>query len=1359
MHNKSKDMIYRFLFALVLLLLVGCIKETIVLDDDFRPNPDGSIAFRLQMEDSEIDNSGGATKGTPQEGLAEYDSVCVNIYSHVSTYEATTGNDVRFFQKVRLEKGELTPSWKSTPPLFWPVPVPKDTLLSFFAYALDTAYVFDAAKAAPLAGLDTVVSFSPSTGVPDSIVYKVPSDVTRQPDLLVSTLLNQKKTDNISLTMKHALACVSFVGTAPEAGTFVKSITLRNVYGKGALALDEPSIAWTVYPDSKNFTVYEAGIKTDEELPKEPKDNEEPLDNDYLMTANGYLMMIPQKLTNAAIDVLYWNGQDDKANKMITYLLPTDDESYATWRPGKRYIYKFSTQSEDITVVYYEKYAEKSYGLYYYDKDNLKNTTEDGKEILEAGYGVLSKEKVGSSSVLPIRLTDPTSTSVTSGKVVELGEGIGFLYPVSQTGTETTTTFTLLKNSTPQDVYFNGSSQPCGMIVPHFAKGVYTVKTGVAEHAIRTPQQMRNITALGLSSAQEIKTYTQELNLDFSKKEIGGGDLTTAVVNREFNDKFEGKSKRIENMTIKATTVNAALFLSNSGDINNVQLLNSSITSIGNTGGIAAVNNAGGVIRHARVIGELSDKPFTITGTSGYTGAIAGYNYGEIIGNTTIETATEIPVAEVSGWVSITGSAAGTGGITGGNAGTITTCLVNGVHVTDATVENAQITIKGSQYVGGITGVNTALIEGNRSEENGAEPDVAGLVSIEGTGIGIKNGLGNWVGGIAGVNQGADAVLNEVNVRLGRGDAFNAITIKGMESVGGIVGANIDRGTLKADRNSFISVRGNVHITGTENVGGIVGNNQSGNISNCFVYNFYSQTSPLEHYAPKISGTKYVGGIVGYAGISANITQCAVFSTVSTANAEPGETVTNAMVEIKSRGDAVGGIVGRGFSGLTLTGNYVLGNVEVDGLTQFCGGIMGENSGATITYVHVGNNGTKVTDVYEKIFDKVKLPVRDERMKTKEGVMTYTSGTPTIKGSHYVGGICGVNWGSIDGIEMNDNVKIGTYESTYVGGIAGGNGMNATIKNCKTYNPPNDDKTAVDIQGVNQTGGIVGINNGIVNMCQLGLAGEGNSSLITIKGREAVGGIAGMNGGHTDYISDGIQGSGNADTKITNCNVYGKVRIEAVPLPEGSATRVGGIVGQNGHTNNITECNVIGYTSSYTSESVFSYDVTLKGTGAVGGIAGVNYGDIHGESSTVNNTVTHTAVIATSEYAGGLVGEMKARKTADDNNSAFEAQLYYCDVSEGVLIHYLVATSGAFAGQINGDEATAGNPTLYGTASGGATNRIYMGDKNPVRINAFSAKVATPPAIADLPLDADPPTTGNLWAKYNLWNYLYWTAY
>lgn len=1314
------------IFALLLLLLVGCQRETFEWMDDNRPNPDGSVRFRLQTDDAEIETDESQTRGTPRDSLEKYDSVFVNVYSHINDYEPT-GDDVEFYQAVKLKKDDL--DWKATPPLFWP----KGQKLSFFSYTSDIIPFADAG-----------ISFSPATGVPENIIYRVPTDVTKQPDLLVSTKLNQPQAGSISLTMKHALACVSFCGVAPEKGTRVKSIALRNVYGEGTLALKNSTIEWVVTPESKGITVYEAGINENQELGKDPLP-----EDDYLMTADGYLMMIPQTLANAAIDVLYWNGKNEEENKVITYILPVDDDSYKTWKPGQKYIYKFGNQSdEDIMVVYYEKYSETEYGLYYHDKGALQYSIKD-KAIEEAGYGVLSKKSIDNQT-LPIRLVSSASTPVTSEPVIELKD-IGFLYRVSQSGKET---FALPASSTPVDVYFNNSNKSCGMIVPHFAKGVYTVQTPTTAHAIRTPQQMRNITALGKSPIRNTHTYTQELDLDFSKEAIGGGTLTTAVVNCEFNDRFKGKfeekNKRIENVTIRAfTAVNGALFQTNSGEINEVALVNSSILSGGNAAGIAAINNATGTIIKPRVIGESLSTPVKIEGTAECVGAIVGKNWGTITGNTDIEEATEIPVAEVSGWVTIKGLSAGTGGIVGENSGTITTCLVNGVHVKGTGLGNAEIakiTIEGGHYVGGIVGVNQnqSNIIGNHSKKNGAEPDVAGVVSVSGT---------NFIGGIAGENRGT---LNEVNIRLGRGGETDATFIKGSLSVGGIVGRNT--GTLQAE-GSFISVRGNIRISGESYIGGIVGNNEGGDISNCFVYKFFNQeqsATNLVHYAPKITGESRVGGIVGSAG-EGKINNCAVFSTVSTDNANGGN-AANAVVEIKASAvspaiaRSVGGIVGHGLNGLNITNCYVLGNVKVEGVANGVinsginsGGIVGENDpGTEITSVHIGNSNAKVVAVYEDLFFKIGLPVRDWRMQTNGKVMTKTSGTPTIIGKEYVGGICGVNWGTVEWVLINDNVNIGEPTSTYVGGISGGNGINGSIKNCKTYNDPANTSAEVIITGTAQVGGIVGINNGSVQLCQLGLKGLNSSRLITIQGATnsfKFGGIAGSNGGAE---------TGNEYTLIKDCYVYGKVHIKADNF-------VGGILGENGQKNKVVNCSVIGYAFG-NNTNLDGYDVRLNSAAHVGGIAGANFSEICGTKDSYN-TVTNTAIRTNYMYAGGLVGFQQS-------TTKFPGKLYYCDVSRGVLIHHPAASSGAFVGQLDGEGGTSSSLILFGTTLKGITNRIYIGTgPDRVVINGNDGKVILPPlTLPEFYPETTPPfepdtSTGNLWTRYLPYNYLHYTTY
>lgn len=1268
-------------FILALLLLVGCQNEPIELDDN-RPNPDGSIGFRLKLADSSIGSDSSKTKGTPHDDLAKYDSVCVKVYSHTADYE--TSDDVAFFQKVTLKPG--TPNWVYTPPMFWPT----GKKLSFMAYASDLAF------------LDAGISFMPATGVPDSIKYEVPSEVTKQPDLLVSAKLNEEENANkITLDMKHALACISFIGTSPDPGTYVKKIKLRNVYGKGTLALNDDTIVWKIDTDSKDFTVFEAGIKDTSELKDPPANN--------LMTANGYLMMIPQELTDAAIDVFYWDGTNE--TKSITYLLPTNDPSYATWKAGKKYIYKFSTQSEaDITVVYYEKYAGEKYGFQSKTPISLPglNNTD---EIIEAGYGVLTKGTASSDT--PNISIGTNGKPIVSKKITTEGYN---LYAVNQTSIDTSATFELPATPDPVDVYFDDSDEACGKIIPHFAKGVSD--SDPTDYAIRTPQQMRNISALTIpepfgTNSTPNKTFEQERDLDFSKEDIGGGStLSQAVVDHTFSGTYNGKTKSISNLTILAPDVSSVgLFSENVGVLNDITLKASSITGREQVGGIAGKSwGSNGAINRPRVIGT-KNAPTTVKGDS-HIGGIAGVNQGKITGNTAIDPATKITVAEVSGYVSITGTGDFVGGIAGknifGNDGSINTVLVYGVYVkgvNETDVEPSLITISGINYVGGITGDNEIEIKGNvtgAGENIKNMPDVAGIVKISGTG---------WVGGIAGRNNaygGATGELNSVNVRLGRSQGPLIIEGKG-GYIGGIVGQNL--GKMGTTTNTFISVRGNIQISGTQNIGGIVGFNSSkATLQNCFVYDYFSRTGTTQYFAPIITAS--IGNVGGIAGSNeAEITNCSVFSSDSSAT-----------LKISSTGSGIGsgnagGIVGVNQTMTNVTNKKcsVVGKVEIKTETEHAGGIIGDNGGATtITNCWIGSS-----DGYNIITNA----------ETDLGLIISPNpsyGTPTVTGDEYIGGIAGLNAGKIDGIELSDNVTIGRLYvkgaeldgSNYVGGIVGGNTTAGEVVGCKVVNA--DNKIAT-IRGSRSLGGIVGLNNGVVDNCHV-TASSLNSQL-TINGLGTIGGIVGQNGGH-DLIkikdpSDPnklISGTGNDETMVTNCTVNGYVTIQGHTGFD-TATEVGGIIGLNGPTKddikNVFNCTVTG------AANTNSIVITV-GKNA-GGIAGTNGGNIE-KCSVKNATIYSTSTTDTLSYAGGIAGQTSATDEKFNPEKGYRSNINGCTVSSGVTIKgpnikstsLRITAPGALVGFID-----AAKPIVFGAT----TNKV---SSEGVSVNDTPITSATP---------------------------------
>lgn len=1235
-----------FHIAFILLLISGCADDLGEMLNDSPINKDGSIAFRT---DSIL------TRGTPRDDLSAYDKVNLIAYSHTGNY----ADGKSFYRQTVLNKGgsSTNPTWDYSPHMFWP----EGRQLSFLAYSSDVGY-------ATASGQDGVfVSGDASAGIVPTIEYIVPQDVKKQPDLLVTALLNHQKVNNVTLSMKHALSCVSFCAVGlPEMK--VKSITLKNVYQKATLSLDDESIRWTLDLTSKGLTALEPGIDPDKPL------DQNPADNNYLMTADGYLMMIPQTLQDALIDIVYWKGTAG-TEKTVTEILPTT----VVWEPGKKYIYKFGEMSE--IVVYYEKYEDGSYG-FQSKSPNLAPLNED-KKIAEAGYGVLSKNgsvsakptlKIGSGNPIPAIKTPAIS-------------GEYSLYTVNQTATASNT-FALPKTAVPVDVYFDGNSVSCGKIVPHFAKGVYD--NTQTTHAIRTPQQMRNIS--GLTTASDAwndnpsfgNSFSQERDLDFSVEAIGGGEVKDAVVDQVFIGTYTPlASKTISNVTIKGSS-DVGLFSRNNGTINDIMLKSSSITGSTQVGGIVGENWFGGTISKPRVIGTASDpaNSVTISGVSS-VGGIVGANRGKVIGNTSIDVATGITVAEVSGWVTISGSNNSVGGIAGYNNATIVTVLVYGVFVTgtgQGNLTESKVTIKGGYYVGGVIGENWGEIKGNVTTGVGAKsmPDVAGVVEITGT---------TAIGGIVGVN-GPDGKLSSVNIRSGRN---TPTTIKGTgNDVGGIVGAN--NGTLGVDNTStFISARGNIHITGFDNVGGIVGSNSGATeLRNCFVFDFQNTTTGLGHYAPQIkSETNNVGGIVGTNG-GAKIIGCSVFSTsdktltINALKMNPNNLYDNP-------GSNAGGIAGFNSNGSNTDACSVVGRVKVTATANSGGFFGGNTAGTTTTRCWIGSSdGNGLLAYAVKNFG---LPITPPA-----GATTY--GTPIITGEIYIGGVAGLNSGLIEEITLSDNIEIGRADnpldvnkgSNFVGGIVGGNSLgngstDAVVRNCIIKN---ESGKIITIRGSRSLGGIAGLNNGLVIGCNVS---GSQAAPLKIIGLGTIGGIIGQNGGHSliglkdpNDPNNLIYGTGNDYTAVRSCTVTGYVTIEGNLGGWGLATEVGGIIGLNGPTkdklNNIDNCVVRGTGS-----------ITVSVGGTAGGIVGTNSGNIN--KSDIQNVIVESE----GSYAGGIAGRTSANATTFAPPGSYRCDINDCRVYSGTTIKGTYSTNvGALIGYLDSTvDITLGND---------ATNRV-----------------------------------------------------
>lgn len=1215
-----------YYIVFILLLLGGCTDTISTIDDDSPINKDGSIAFRT---DSIL------TRGTPHDDIGAYNKVNLIVYSHTGAY----ADDKSLYRETVLQKeANTTPAkWNYSPPMFWP----EGYLLSFLAYSSDQAYASTSGQPG------VFINGKASDGAP-VIEYIVPSSVTEQPDLLVTALLDHKKVNNVTLPMEHALACVSFCATGPS-DMKVKSIKLKKVYSKATLKLDNTAIKWEIDPNSKkgDVVISEPGIDPNKPL------EENPNNGNYLMTPDGFLMMIPQTLTDATIDVVYWKGTTGTEQAPVTLTLPTT----VVWEPGKKYIYKFG-MGEEI-VVYYEKYADNSYGFQTINT-RINQPLDETKVIVEAGYGVLTKSKlVSSKPTIQLKGGSPIDATKIPGVSGEYD-----LYTVSQTSISGSKTFELSTTSLePVEVYFDSNTEKCGKIIPHFAKGVSDWNPSDNTYYIRTPQQLRNTSAITTASTDQnaasnpsyYKILKQERNLDFSVANIsiGGGNLIGPVVDQVFAGTYNSDpSRSINNLTINAPgSDNIGIFSITNGPINDVIVKTATITGQNNVGVIAGENSFGGQISKARVIGinNSASGNISVNGVS-YIGGLVGTNKGTITGNDKIDLATDLTYAEVSGWVNITGSGERVGGIAGYNAWSgINRVLVYGVYSNSSNpndVTPAKVKIRGRQYVGGITGVNDVIINGNvTGTGTGADiknlPDVGGVMDIEG---------GDWVGGIAGINNGT---LNSVNIRLGRSvpttitatARYDGGTSTGA-NVGGIVGENNNKIGVQSD-NTFISLRGNIHLKGVSNVGGIVGKNTGqGQLQNCFVYDFIIQRvagGTVEYYAPKIecSGSN-VGGIAGEN--MASITNSSVFSS------------SNTLISI-SANESAGGLIGSNKEGANVDNCSVIGKIEVNGTTR-SGGICGDNKTTTkISKCWIGSSDG---------YDIIENAKRDLGLVTAPPSVTPAYGIPFITGSNYIGGIVGFNDGGvIDKIELKDNVKIGQENiSNWVGGIVGGNGPSSgptvnVVQGCSVEQPQG--KT-IAIQGAWNLGGIAGLNNGVIDGCTV----KGISAL-TIKGQTKVGGIVGQIGGHNLIELTDVQ-FGNDNTVVKNCNVFGNVNIEGDKV--NFAVEVGGIAGLVGATRdniyNVLNCKV----------GDASGKISIAVTNTAGGIAGKNTGNIG------SCEVRNVAITITGSNAGALAGQIDITANTFTPKTGFRSDINGCRVYPGVVIS-APSNKGALLGNIN----------------------------------------------------------------------------
>ena len=293
-----------------------------------------------------------------------------------------------------------------------------------------------------------------------------------------------------------------------------------------------------------------------------------------------------------------------------------------------------------------------------------------------------------------------------------------------------------------------------------------------------------NYTQSGLIDAQETESWNDG----------DGFEPLPAGTNEPFTGTYEGAT--IQGLHIdRPDDLDVGLFGTSGGEIDQLHLMEASITGDSRVGGIAGAID--GTLANASVMDS------DISGTE-FVGGLLGSNFGDI-------ELSRVTDSDISGSEVV-------GGVTGVNHGAIGNATVNNDVTTTMTA-------------GSIAGGSTGTIQQSTAEGNvtGFADEIGGVVGVgadvEITSVSSRSAVAgeDKVGGLIGVVEGDDTV----NVT----DSYAQGDVEGEYMVGGLVGAIEMTETMTLERSYAAPT-----LAGTDWFGGIVGDLSSGTLETDGIY-------------------------------------------------------------------------------------------------------------------------------------------------------------------------------------------------------------------------------------------------------------------------------------------------------------------------------------------------------------------------------------------------------------------------------------------------------------------------------------------------------------------------------------------
>ncbi len=632
-----------------------------------------------------------------------------------------------------------------------------------------------------------------------------------------------------------------------------------------------------------------------------------------------------------------------------------------------------------------------------------------------------------------------------------------------------------------------------------------------------------------------------------------------------------------------------------------------------------------------------------------------------------------------------------------------TASIIRNCEVVNATVKSVKNNIGG--IVGYVDGQSKANGMNNKVELSGNVVSGANLYALPASGTGIGD-IGTKVGGILGYSDQYISVIIS-GCTVGTDSAPKSVTIKGENSIGGIVGAlpnainEIKNCSVKAStliergnewgivENVNNSISGDSGNHGTA-IGGIIGytyhntaenavtTTLSGNIS-------FAGTIKID-YATQDDAVRNVGGVFGDMASGASFATGAVIN-VSGAIEVANSIKTNAQNAENSGVRNIGGVAGR-TRDVAFSGNFTVSVTINIPNAYYVGGFIGRNRGevnilADDTTINIGAKLNGAHDVGGFIGDN----------DASTGAILYI-GANEYRRTRYEKPLS---------IVISQEATI-SASGDNVGGIVGGNTSNGgstvgairIVKGSITNNGT--------VSGANAVGGIIGNNNaGLVTGGGTGSDAVKKLTIVNggaVSGNNYIGGVIGkLNRG---TIAGTFVNNGDVTGQLFVGGSIGYVAFDAV------ITVAGGVATEfkNGAKEDAYTASGDALTAG--GDTVAQGVGTVKGKAYVGGSIGIMLGKIVGNAN-AKVVFTSSGIVDASDVAGYLGGSI----------GVIAGQVDYAQfISTGELTGINAITA------VGGSVGFIGAPTPLLTVKDGNTNctEEYAIDINGTLFNRVHIK-------------------------------------